>query len=282
MAEMGNEIKINIQPFVETIANAALGNGVVTQSGFDFIAERGDKHLIVIAAVPKSGSTFLSNSLCRLTSYPYFRLTSGYGSNEHDLYLPALCMINPYGCVSQLHMKGTFHNAAHLNTFGVRPVILVRQIDDIVVSLVQDLRNKESLPGYGIGQNGYSFIWQDEDVRCLSDEQLTDMIIDLAIPWFVNFYVSWYRLCEQGVVEALWVTYENMMAGKAETLKEILQFVGFHHDGKFDESILHMKYSTYRDSRINRGAEILSDTQKERIRQHFTHYRGVDFGKYGI
>lgn len=277
-----NEIRINNEPFVETLAKAALGNGVVVQSDIDFIAERGDKHLIIVAAIPKSGSTFLANTLQRITGYHYFRLSSGYGTNEHDLYLPALCMINPYGCVSQLHMKGTFHNAAHMKTFGIRPVILVRQIDDVVVSLVKDLQSKESLPGYGIGQNGYSFIWQDECTRQMTDTQLTDMVIDLAVPWFVNFYVSWYRLCEQGVVDALWVSYESLMADKAGTVDAILQFVGYAHDGAFEESILQVKYPTYRDSRPGRGAEVLSDTQRQRIREHFSHYRDVDFSKYGI
>ncbi len=277
-----NEIEINIQPFIETIANAALGNGTVSQSGGDFIAERGDKHLIVVAAVPKSGSTFLANTLHRVTGYPYFRLSSGYGTNEHDLYLPALCMINPYGCVSQLHMKGSYHNAAHLHAFGIKPVILVRQIDDIVASLVRDLRHKESLPGFGIGQNGYSFLWQDEETQGLTDRQLTDMVIDLAVPWFVNFYASWHRLCAKGMVEAMWVTYEDMMADKMGTLENILRFVGFPCSKGIDASILEVKYSTYRDGRSHQGREALSEAQRQRIRRHFSYYPGVDFGMYGI
>ena len=277
-----NEIEINIQPFVATIANAALGNGTVAQPGVDFVAERGDKRLIVVAAAPKTGSTFLANTLHRVTGYPYFRLSSGYGTNEHDLYLPALCMINRYGCVSQLHMKGTYHNAAHLNAFGIKPVILVRQIDDIVVSLVRDLRQKESLPGFGIGQNGYSFLWLDEETQGLTDPQLTDMVIDLAVPWFVNFYVSWQRLCAKGMVDAMWVSYEDMMADKMGTLKRILRFVGFPCDEDIDTGILEQKYSTYRDGRSHHGREVLSEDQKQRIRRHFSYYSGVDFGMYGI
>ena len=58
------------------------------------------------------------------------------------------------------------------------------------------------MPGYGADQHGYSFMWQDESIRNLSDGQLIDAIIDLAVLWHVNFYVSWHRLCEQGWVES--------------------------------------------------------------------------------
>ena len=56
-------------------------------------------------------------------------------------------------------MKGTFHNAALMRSFGIKPVILVRQIDDIVISLAKDLRQKEQRANYGTGRIGYSFLW---------------------------------------------------------------------------------------------------------------------------
>ncbi|MDQ2962821.1 MAG: hypothetical protein M3R31_06625 [Pseudomonadota bacterium] len=148
----------------------------------------------------------------RITGLQGFRLCAAYSTNEHDLYLPALCLMNHYGCVSQLHMKGTFHNAALMRVFGIKPIILVRRIEDIIVSLQHDLKRKAERPTIGTGQEGYSFVWQDRCTKGLSDQRLLDMIIDLAVPWFVNFYVSWYRLCEQRAVDALWVTYEQLFA----------------------------------------------------------------------
>src|SRR5207248_2790456 len=87
--------------------------------------------------------------------------------------------------------------------FGIRPVILVRRIEDIVVSLERDLKQKAQRPTVGTGQEGYSFVWQDHCTRDLSDERRLDFVIDLAVPWFVNFYVSWHRLCEQRAIDAV-------------------------------------------------------------------------------
>jgi hypothetical protein len=275
-------IKIDRQQFLDTVVAAATGTGLVPKALANFADHRDERQLIVVAAAPKAGSTFLVNTLMRLTGLRGFRLCAAYSTNENDLYLPALCLMSASGCISQLHMKGTFHNAALMRTFGIRPIILVRRIEDIVLSLRHDLRQKAQRPNFGTGRHGYSFVWHDEGTNALSDERLIDMIIDLAVPWFVNFYVSWYRLCEQRAVDALWVTYEQMTEAKEQTLRLILEFLGFRDVGAIDEALLTRKYSTFRDGRIGQGRTALTETQRKRLRQHFAYYPSVDFGKYGL
>jgi len=281
MSRLSN-IEVNAVPFLDAVTTAAVGNGLLSEAAhLHFAEERGDKKLLVIAAVPKSGSTFLANTLSKCTGLADFRLSAGYATNEHDLYLPSLCLMNRYGCVSRLHIKGTFHNAALMRAFGIKPVVLVRGIDDIVVSLMHDLKEKALKPDFGTGQNGYSFLWQDQSTKDLSDERLLDMIIDLAVPWFVNFYVSWQRLCEQGAVDALWMTYEKMLADKRGALREILDFLGLPQV-TIDPELLDRRYGTFREGKRGRGSWILSAEQRARIRGHFSFYSGVDFGKYGV
>src|SRR6266478_1063590 len=120
---------------------------------------------------------------------------------------------------------------------------------------------KADRPTIGTGQEGYSFLWQDQCTRGLSDERLLDMIIDLAVPWFVNFYVSWYRLCEQRAVDALWVTYEQLFAEKEKTLRQVLEFVGVAGIPEIDPEILSRQYPTYRDGSIGQGATLLTAEQ---------------------
>lgn len=276
------EININPEQFLNTVISAAMGNGLVPSGGGNFKNNRADNEIIVIAAAPKSGSTFLMHTLIQLTGYSHFRLCSAYSTNEHDLYLPALCIADYVGCVSQMHMKGTFHNAGLLNMFGIKPIILVRRIYDIVISLLYDLREKEKLEEFGNGYKGYSFIWQDEAIRSLDDERLLDLIIDLIVPWYVNFYVSWYRLCERGSVNAIWITYEDMMADKHNTVNSILNFVGAKNISNKSEEIFAKRYPTFRDGSVGRSDEMLSNDRKDRIKKLFSYYHDIDFGKYGI
>jgi hypothetical protein len=274
--------EIDAQQLVYAVVNAALSDGLAPVGEVDFAKDRADKPLIVVAAAPKSGSIFLTKTLKRVTGLREFRLCAAYSTNEHDLYLPALCLMSRYGCVSHLHMKGTFHNAALMRTFGIRPIILVRRIEDIVVSLQHDLKRKAEGPTIGTGQKGYSFLWQDPSTKDLSDERLTDLIIDLAVPWYVNFYVSWYRLCEQGAVDALWVTYEQLIADKERTLRQILAFLGLDARVAIDPEVLTRKYHTFRDGRVGQGASRLTAEQQRRLRERFSYYPDIDFGKYGL
>jgi hypothetical protein len=275
-------LEIDAQQLLYAVVNAAVGNGLAPEGEVDFAKDRADKPLIVVAAAPKSGSTFLTNTLRRITRLRGFRLCAAYSTNEHDLYLPALCLMSRYGCVSQLHMKGTFHNAALMRTFGIRPIILVRRIEDIVVSLQHSFKRKAGRPAFGTGQEGYSFLWQDQCTQDLSDERRIDLIIDLVVPWFVNFYVSWYRLCEQGMVDALWVTYEQLIVDKEQTLRQILAFLGLELPAAIDPEVLSRKYHTFRDGRVGQGASALTAEQHQRLRDRFSYYPGIDFGKYGL
>lgn len=275
------DLRVKPKQFLNVVTSAAVGNGLVDETSFHLARDRGDAKLIVVAAAPRSGSTFLVNTLAKSTGLAGFRLCAAYATNEHDLYLPALCLMNRYGCVSQLHVKGTFHNAALMRVFGIRPIVLVRHIDDIVVSLAYDLRKKAQASDAETGRHGYSFLWPDRSMRDSSEERLLDMVIALAVPWFVNFYVSWYRLCEQGAVDALWVTYEQMLADKEATLRHILDFLGLPAVA-IDRKLLERRYDTFRDGRTGCGRALLSAAQRARIRELFSYYPGIDFAKYGL
>lgn len=266
---------------LKAVVEAATGNGLFSPETVDFPGDRGAARLVAVACAPRSGSTFLANTLSKLSGFPYFRLSSGYATNEHDLYLPALCLMNRMGAVSQLHMKGTWHNANLIRLFDIKTIILVRDIFDTVVSLHGDLRKKEQHEGYGTGISGYSFLWQDQATRNLNDEALFDLIIDLALPWYVNFFVSWHRLCQAGQVRAHWVTYEAMMADKEQVLGDLMRFIGT--PAKKDVGrLVSRKYNTFQVGGTGRGRKTLSDRQKEAVRRLFRYYPDVDFSPLGL
>jgi hypothetical protein len=273
--------QFNRQQLVNAVLEAALGDGLPSTQVAALAKDR-KRPLVVIAAAPKSGSTYLANTLRHITGLLPFRLSSAYSTNEHDLFLPALCLANANGCISKLHIKGSYHNAALMRTFDIKPILLVRRIEDTVFSLVHDLRRKAQVPQSATGEEGYSFVWLDENTKNLSDERLLDLVIDLAVPWFVNFYVSWYRLCEQGAVDALWVTYEQMLVDTEAIVRQALAFLGFRNVGAIDPGLLQRRYATFRDGRIGQGAGTLSAKQRRRIREQFAHFPGVDFSRYGL
>ena len=118
---------INIQAYINaTIGNVSQRKPISLEQIKDIIDQ--SNNIFAVVSTPKSGSTFLSNVLSKSLNLPYIPLCYAYSSNEHDLYLPSLVVAASNGAVSQLHMKGTPHNVQLLNFFGIKPIVLTRNI----------------------------------------------------------------------------------------------------------------------------------------------------------
>lgn len=281
---MADSVEINPNLLLGIIGDSFRQHIIPLEYADKLAEERKDKKLIVVAAMPRSGSTFLANVLTKMSGFPYARLCYAYSSNEHDLYPPALCFMNNIGCVSQLHIKGTPHNVNIMNVFRIKPIILVRNIYDIVPSLLRDLREKQQKPDLETGFHGYSFLWQNMDTKNLSDEQMTDLIIDLVLPWYVNFFVSWQDMCNNKYIKALWVTYEDLMENKSLKMKEIFDFLGVKSSVSGDalDTVLNTEYSTFGSGKSGKGYSFLSKAQRVRVKNLFSYYKTTDLKMLGI
>ena len=88
------QFEVEVKKMAETLIDAACEDGLVRPDHFHYQLSGKDKPMIVVAAAPRTGSTFLTNVLKKVTKLQRFRLCSGYSTNEHDLYLPALCIMH--------------------------------------------------------------------------------------------------------------------------------------------------------------------------------------------
>ena len=101
----------------------------------DIIKEQLGTH-IFIACVPKSASTFLKNLLVSLTGYRDVFMVYAAGQNEHEIYLPTLQETAHFDTVTQQHCRASFANIQMMQAFEIKPVVLVRNICDSVMSLL--------------------------------------------------------------------------------------------------------------------------------------------------
>lgn len=231
---------------------------------------------IVIACMPKSGSTYLSTLLSNLLHFKQAWPVQAGGRNEQNLYLPALIDLYGKKTVCQIHLKATGDNLDLIKKFEIHPIILVRNIYDVVVSLLDHLNNESLI--------GFAFFANDEFYK-LDEKQQLDFIIELGVPWYINFYVSWVSACEEGAVIPLWLTYDEVVKDKNVTLKRIAEFIGVN---KSEEEIARSIQAVGKNNvRFNkgvegRGAQILTEGQIQRIKDFTRFYPWVDFSRIGI
>jgi hypothetical protein len=237
-------------------------------------AHRG-RHILV-ACMPKSGSTFLSVLLSRVTGYTTYPLVHRYGGNEQDVYLPAVLGALHQDTVTQQHVTATDTNLELLQLLSVRPIVLVRNILDVVVSLLDHLHDETIVtPMCTLTPEFHGL---EEDVKL-------DLIIDLALPWYFRWYVSWYEALRNGTIETLWVTYERLFRDQVSTVAQVLAFLGLPADRRRIEDCIDgvdLKATRFNKAVAGRGVERLSSAQQRRVRHLTRYYPSVDFSSIGL
>lgn len=272
---------IHLEPYVATtLGNAAERKAITAAQVESIVPDRYPVYAVI--ATPKSGSTFLASVLARTLDLPLMPLCYAYSSNEHDLYLPAMVTATACGAVSQLHTKGTPHNVQLLNLFGIRPILLTRNLFDSIESLARDLRRKCELPELGMGMSGYSFAWLTEDVAGLDDERLIDFVIDFALPWYLNFHVSWQNYARANVIDPVFVRYEDLLRDKHGEISRIVRQIG-GIEPRLDPALLGANHIG-ESSSISRGSgepglglQRLSQAQVAAVRRRLAYYPSADF-----
>ena len=242
----------------------------------DITPEQLGRH-IFIACVPKSASTFLKNILVNLTGFKDMFAVYAAVQNEHELYLPVIRESAHLDTVTQQHCRASEANIHLMQAFGIRPVVLVRNIFDSVMSLL-DFYNK---------QGAYQSTYFRADFPSLDEETQIDLLIDNVIPWYFQFVASWSLVEKQGRLDVLWLSYEELTGDKPAAIERVLNFYGLGAYEKALEAKIKETESEARKIRFNkgvagRGVAGLSEAQKERIRRLSRYHPSTDFSRIGL
>ncbi len=231
---------------------------------------------ILIACMPKSGSTYLANALAAATGYPMHPLVYIHERNEQDLYLPELLRTLNQPIVTQQHVRATLGNLELIQLFHLRPVILVRNLFDVVVSLYDHLHHDDfRVPMANVTPEFFE----------LSEKRKLDAIIDLHLPWYFSFFTSWATPQPSLPCLVHWVTYEALQASPHTTVQGILAFA--NQTLTMDQveraiALARQSKTRFNQGKTGRGQEILSREQQQRILEYIDYYPSVDFSLIGL
>lgn len=246
----------------------------------DYTAAYTEKELgrhIFVTCSPKSGSTFLKNVLVGVTGYK--DMFSVYASlqNEHELDLPHFVKFGNMDTVTQQHARASEPNIQMMQAFGVRPTVLVRDIFDTTASLL-DFYSK----GFA-----FSTFFDKEDFNSFSNDEKIDILIKYALPWYFQFVASWQRAEKDRRLEMKWVTFEQIVSNKSGAIADILSFYGISAPNEFIEQKIaenEEKRDTNRFNKgiVGRGKAVLSETQRDHIKELAKAFPSADFGIIGV
>lgn len=227
---------------------------------------------IFIACFPKSGSSYLKNLLNKLTGHAETFLTYAFFQNEQELYLPYLLDAAKRNTVTQQHMRPTVPNIHIFQAFGIRPIVLVRNIHDVLLSW------KEFLD---VGAHINTFF---PAYASLDEEARFDLVIADRLTWYLSFFAGWKQV--EGI-DTLWLTYEEMTADTPAALKRVSDFYGLARIDLEIEDAIEAVSGDKSGNRFNkgvagRGGVAFTEAQKARIQAATAFYPGVDFSMIGL
>lgn len=237
-----------------------------------------DRKIIYVSCFPKSGSSYATRILSEITRVRIHRTVYAFLQNEQDIYLPALIDGFWHDFATQQHTRATDPNVKLMNKYSIRPVVLVRNIFDIVCSFRDHLYNESK-----IWMMGYV----TDDFFDLCENEQYDFIINLILPWYFNFYVSWYEAEREKKIEFLWITYEDMVEEPVVCFNNILRFLNVNKTEQEIKRTLKLDIKKGKRDKFNkgitgRGAKLLSEEQKLKIKSYKKYYPNIDFCRIGL
>ena len=226
---------------------------------------------VLIACQPKTGSTFLTTSIGTLPRAKVVSLVPGYDRREQELCESRIGRLKHrlYRLlVAQHHVRCSEPTKELVAKHDMAVVVLRRNLYDAVVSLRDHVR-MESI----VFPMMY-FLPQHTD---LADEDLEQIIAQLAIPWYLNFHISWREF-----PGAFSLDYMAIAKSPVDTMMAICDFAG--RPCTVEEARTASASSLGTRTRLNVGVsgrgEELSDRTKDIIRSQVSAYARISSDPY--
>ncbi|MDR0467180.1 MAG: sulfotransferase [Deltaproteobacteria bacterium] len=239
------------------------------QTDNDALPESGVKILVV--SMPKSGTTFFTRLIANI---PSFREAS-FGNPRSPDRMHDLCETSIENCgvgnfVSSQHVYRNEHIANIINQYNLRPIILTRNITDIIVSWFDHVKREK-------------FRTLDKYITDDNDDYMYSLFIQTILPHFFKIYSSW-KISEFKTsmfrYEDIYDDLDAMRNAIAHVLPELAlsrQQVAFLMD-----HTRRTTFTNYNVGKVGRGMTLLKEHHLRDIVRLAGYYKEVDKSTLGV
>jgi hypothetical protein len=180
---------------------------------------------VVLAFAPKAAGTFLRSACVGAVHGAFVRTVHAQGGRDASFYLPTFLLYYAGGfpsrpLVTHVHMQALPANRHFMDTLGLKPVIMIRAIPDMLASYGDMLDADPHSP-----DNWLNFRLPPHYTE-LPSEAKGDFLIDMAGPWYASYFATWVEYAAEAPERVLALEYENFIADPAGTLEKLLLHSG--------------------------------------------------------
>ena len=173
-----------------------------------------DRMHVLVACMPKSGSSFLTRAIGGLPAFRVASIVQGYDRNEQELSELALLRFHSCNYATQNHVRYSQPVEQLMGDFNLTPLVLTRDIHDVVVSMRDHLRKVSRT---------WPLAYVPADLPERPDVEVDMFVADMMVPWYLNFLMCW-RQCP----DAVWVRYEDLADDPNRTVRYLARCLDLH------------------------------------------------------
>lgn len=231
---------------------------------------------IVLAFPPKAAGTFLRTALIKACDGQLVRIVHAQAGRDATPYLPTLVRyfegdLTDKTLVTHVHMLALPANLHLMAAFGIKPVVMLRSIPDMLASYWDMLESDDHSLHDGLNCH------IPPNFRALSRNAKADFIIDVLAPWYVNFYAGWISYALTAPETVFMTDYRALQLSPVELVGNILKHVGLASDPELCTAAVAFAWDRRDGLRFNkgeggRGAAYFRSAHFNRITRMMGHY----------
>jgi len=234
------------------------------------------ENLLIIAPM-KTGSTWLTALMHELTLRDSHCAAPAFCQREQEIDLRSLYVagMDEKVLFEHQHMRYSEWTEKVILKSGLRCVLLIRNLFDSIVSLY-DHCEKLSLrmPLFYMDAANWDALDKNERLNC---------VIDLAVPWYFNFYAGWLANLERFGSQVSITRYEDLLENPEQEIDRICAIHGLKQVTTPRDAVQAVKgKQTLKNKGISGRGVHLPEHIVNRIERYASYYPAIDFSLIGV
>jgi hypothetical protein len=237
------------------------------------------RNILLLAFAPKSAGTFFRAAAIYAVEGQLVRFNHALGGRDGRPYLPTVlaCLLDDSAphTVAHLHMQAFTSNRHFLEAFGIRPIVMLRNIPDMLASFLDMFDTDPNARNDGLN------CLIPENFLEFDDSKKRDFVIDIIAPWYSSYFATWKKYEDEAPKQVCVLHYPDFLADPAQTLQTALSHAGFAVSREKCEVALARATNQRENLRYNkgvrgRGRDYFSLEQRERLARHLAYYPNLE------
>ncbi len=231
---------------------------------------------VVLAFAPKAAGTFLRSAACVAVDGQIVRTVHAQGGRDATFYMPTFIMYYAGGypdrtMVTHVHMQALPANRHFMDALGLKPVIMIRAIPDMLASYADMLERDPLSP------DNWLNIRLPPNYAALDDGAKGDFLVDMVGPWYASYYATWMEYAREVPGRVCVLRYDDFRRDPAVALEMLLAHSGIARPRAECQLAIDLVWQDRSEFRFNqgisgRGANRFSAAQVARLKRQLGFY----------